>query len=67
MYHELKKLIKGKWWTQTSAKTGANGKAGFRGFLGDYKITATAKNGKIASTSFTLAKGDNNRTTVTLP
>jgi endo-1,4-beta-xylanase len=38
MYDELKKLIKGKWWTQTSAKVSADGTVAFRGFLGDYDV-----------------------------
>ncbi len=38
MYHELKKLIKGKWWTQTSKKVSSGGTVQFRGFLGDYEV-----------------------------
>ncbi|MHC4355871.1 MAG: endo-1,4-beta-xylanase, partial [Planctomycetota bacterium] len=39
-YEELKRLIKGKWWTRTQATVGSGGKAKFRGFLGDYDVTA---------------------------
>jgi endo-1,4-beta-xylanase len=38
MYHELKKLIKGKWWTQTSKKVSSGGTVEFRGFLGEYEV-----------------------------
>jgi len=38
MYHELKKLIKGKWWTQTSDKVSSDGTVAFRGFLGEYEV-----------------------------
>ena len=38
MYDELKKLIKGKWWTQTTKKVSSDGTVAFRGFLGDYDV-----------------------------
>lgn len=38
MYHELKELIKGKWWTQTSKKVSSGGTVEFRGFLGEYEV-----------------------------
>jgi len=55
MYHELKKLIKGKWWTTTAVETGRDGKAALRGFLGDYKITVTVGS-KSTVREFSLAK-----------
>jgi GH35 family endo-1,4-beta-xylanase len=39
-YNELKKLIKGKWWTQLETTTNAAGKAKFHGFYGQYEVTA---------------------------
>ena len=39
-YDELKKLIKGKWWTQTEVLTKEAGKAEFRGFYGQYLASA---------------------------
>jgi len=57
MYHELKKLIKGKWWTTMTVETGEDGQAAFRGFLGDYRITLTV-DGKKAGGEFSLAKGE---------
>ena len=40
MYEELKKLIKGKWWTRAEADVADDGQARFRGFFGDYRITS---------------------------
>lgn len=59
-YEELLKLVKGKWWTKTTVETGDDGTAGFRGFLGDYRVVATV-GGKSVDRSFTLRKGDENR------
>ena len=40
-YHALKKLVKGKWWTRTEVAVGSEGRAGFRGYFGDYRVTIT--------------------------
>ena len=40
VYHKLKSLIRGKWWTQLDVKA-QDGSATFRGFLGDYRVSAT--------------------------
>jgi GH35 family endo-1,4-beta-xylanase len=40
-YERLHDLIKGKWWTQTEAETGANGQVSIRGFYGQYQVDAT--------------------------
>ncbi len=60
-YVELKKLIKGKWWTTTKLTTDAKGKADFRGFLGDYRVTVTVAGKKIAAADFVLGKREDNR------
>jgi len=60
-YEALKKLIKGKWWTQTTLQTAADGTASFRGFLGDYRVTVTSEGKKPAVKQFALAPGDKNR------
>jgi GH35 family endo-1,4-beta-xylanase len=39
-YDELERLIKGKWWTQTGTTVADGGKARFRGFFGQYEVTA---------------------------
>ncbi len=54
-YYELKRLIKEKWWTKTEAKVQDGGKAQFRGFFGDYKVTATIGGQKLAG-AFKLGK-----------
>jgi len=40
-YEKLHGLIKGKWWTKTTATLAAGGKVSFRGFFGQYKVTAS--------------------------
>ena len=54
-YLKLKQLIKGKWWTKTNTTIAADGKARFRGFHGQYKVTARTPNRKLSG-SFTLDK-----------
>ncbi len=63
-YEELKKLIKGKWWTKTSVTTGDDGTARFRGILGDYRVGVTLPDGKTAEGKFTLTKQGPNRATI---
>jgi len=48
-YHELKRLIKGKWWTQTGVSVGADGQARFRGFLGEYQASAMLAGRKVTA------------------
>ncbi|MHC4913699.1 MAG: endo-1,4-beta-xylanase, partial [Planctomycetota bacterium] len=54
-YLKLKQLIKGKWWTKTNRTITANGKTSFRGFHGQYKVTAQTPTRKLTG-SFTLDK-----------
>ena len=39
-YDKLKSLIKDKWWTKTKLTLAEGGRARFRGFFGQYKVTA---------------------------
>ena len=39
-YEKLHSLIKGEWWTETSAETNGKGLCSVRAFYGDYAITA---------------------------
>ena len=48
-------LVLKQWWTDANVVTGPEGSCGTRGFLGDYKITATV-DGKEKSTVIALAK-----------
>lgn len=66
-YDELKRLIKGKWWTTASLKTGADGTVTFRGFLGDYRVTVGTGDKQQTVKNATLVRGDDNRWTVTIP
>ena len=63
-YDELKKLIKGAWWTRTSVQTGADGTAGVRGFLGDYRITVRDGEKTPVVKEVSLVRGQPNRWTV---
>jgi len=65
-YHELLKLIKGKWWTSRELKTGADGTARLRGFLGDYRLTVTVEGKKPVTKRLSLEKDQENRWTVTV-
>ncbi len=56
-YDELKRLVKGAWWTTTSADVGDRGRLEFRGFYGDYKLTATGRDGETLTGTFRLSKG----------
>jgi len=55
VYDELQKLIKGTWWTKAEATAEAEGQVQFRGFLGDYQISAQVA-GKTLSGTFRLDK-----------
>lgn len=49
-YNALKDLIKGKWWTTTTAKTGEDGSVKFRGFFGKYKLTVPSADAEKTAT-----------------
>ena len=49
-YNELERLIKGKWWTQAETTTDAGGTARFRGFLGEYEVSAQIDGKKLTGT-----------------
>jgi len=57
-YLALKRLIKGKWWTEQSLKTDAAGKASTRGFMGTYQLTITTGNKK-KTVNVELVPGEN--------
>lgn len=54
-YDRLKDLIKGQWWTTKQAQAKKRGRVRFRGFLGDYRVTAVV-NGRKLSATFSLDK-----------
>ena len=66
-YDELKKLIKGKWWTRMELTTDGEGKASFRGFAGDYKIAVTAPGKKAVELKASLERKGHNRLELRLP
>ncbi len=59
-YHELLKLVKGKWWTRTGGRTDAQGRVRLRGFLGDYLARFTVA-GRACERHFEIRKGEENR------
>lgn len=65
-YHELLKLVKGKWWTRSALETASDGAASFRGFLGDYTIAVTVGGKTAARQEFALVAGRQNQWTVQL-
>jgi hypothetical protein len=60
-YDELKRLIKGKWWTETTLTTGPDGRASFRGFLGEYRVAVTNLPGAKTEKAFSLNKEGRNQ------
>jgi hypothetical protein len=64
-YEELKALVKDKWWTKTQATVESGGKARFRGFLGEYEITARTGGHKVTG-AFRLDKSEPETTEVKL-
>lgn len=48
-YDRLKALIKGDWWTKTKVSLTPDGSASFRGFYGQYKLTADVDGQKLAA------------------
>ncbi len=49
-YKELERLIKGQWWTQLQTTTDTEGTARFRGFLGEYEVSAQVDGKKLTGT-----------------
>jgi GH35 family endo-1,4-beta-xylanase len=60
----LDQLINRDWTTQVTATSAASGATSFRGFHGEYTVTAQAA-GKTVQRTFTLKKGDANEWTLT--
>ena len=59
-YDELRKLVKGQWWTRASLRTDAEGRVGFSGFLGSYQVSVTAGGKRYVVKDLVLAKGGGN-------
>ncbi|MGB2862588.1 MAG: endo-1,4-beta-xylanase [Sedimentisphaerales bacterium] len=49
-YNELERLIKGQWCTKAETTTDAGGTARFRGFLGEYEVSAQIDGKKLTGT-----------------
>ncbi|MEA3226983.1 MAG: endo-1,4-beta-xylanase, partial [Planctomycetota bacterium] len=64
-YEELKRLIKGQWWTKTQATVESGGKARFRGFFGEYEVAARVGGRKLTG-AFHLDKSARQATQVRL-
>ncbi len=55
-YDELKKLIKGAWWTKATSRVETGGRATFRGFYGQYEVR-TKSGGRELKGEFALVNG----------
>jgi endo-1,4-beta-xylanase len=64
-YDELLKLVKERWWTRRDGIADAEGRLAFRGFLGDYQVTAKVA-GDTRTASFTLERSRDNEWVVKL-
>jgi GH35 family endo-1,4-beta-xylanase len=65
-YEELRRLVKGQWWTRTEGKTDQHGIFRWEGFYGQYTIRASVQ-GRQVEKSVELAPGANNRFVLELP
>lgn len=65
VYRTLNRLINEEWKTSLDAET-AEGSYSFRGFFGDYEVTAETEDGATLSGTFTLARNGENACTLTL-
>ena len=59
-YQKLVSLVKEKWWTNLKGTTAADGRFQFRGFMGDFVISARTGDGRTAEQKVTLTKTDAN-------
>jgi GH35 family endo-1,4-beta-xylanase len=66
-YFRLKDLITRKWHTKISAHTGPDGRLGFRGFYGTYKLTVKTPSGAERVFQFNLAKNGHRSFVFRLP
>ncbi|MHB8902545.1 MAG: endo-1,4-beta-xylanase [Thermoguttaceae bacterium] len=66
VYEQLKRLIHEEWKTSESGATDGEGRFGFRGFLGTYKVVVAIA-GKTIEKQFHLEKGKANEMTVSVP
>lgn len=65
VYRTLNRLINEEW--KTTLDVGAaDGSYSFRGFFGDYEITAETEDGTVLSGTFSLARGEENTCTLSL-
>lgn len=49
-YEQLQRLVKGKWWTETDARAESGGNVHFRGFFGQYEVSAHGGDRKFTGT-----------------
>jgi GH35 family endo-1,4-beta-xylanase len=58
-YEALKRLVKEAWWSRGQLRSGPDGSAVFRGFLGEYQVVVRAGGKPAVVTTATLGKGKN--------
>ena len=59
-YNVLKELVKSQWWTKLQVRTDAEGRATFRGFLGDYDAALVTADGKVVNMPLTVSRDQPN-------
>lgn len=66
-YNALSRLIKGKWWTDQTVASSAEGIVRFRGFRGDYLVTVSDAAGSATELRMSLGKEGENEWKIVLP
>ena len=66
-YERLMGLIKGKWWTQASATTDAQGTCSVRVFQGTHSVTVKTSDGRTGTAEASLALGQQEASLEVMP
>jgi GH35 family endo-1,4-beta-xylanase len=66
-YERLRELIRKRWWTHATIRTGATGQAECRVFLGEHRVKVTTAAGARVVTTLSVTRGGDNRLTLQLP
>jgi endo-1,4-beta-xylanase len=66
-YGRLRELVRKRWWTHATVRTGAEGRAECRVFLGEHRVTVTTAAGARAVGTLSVTRGGDNRLALRLP
>ncbi|MEX1088280.1 MAG: endo-1,4-beta-xylanase [Phycisphaeraceae bacterium] len=59
-FEALRKLIRETWSTRAAGRLGLDGTTAFRGYHGDYTLTLRWRDGRVATTTFSVTPGQSN-------